>query len=43
MIDLESNAYHWDLLGRLHELHNENGSRYDFRYDPVGRLLEETG
>ncbi|REM68883.1 hypothetical protein DSI38_03610, partial [Mycobacterium tuberculosis] len=22
---------------------NENGSRYDFRYDPVGRLLEETG
>ncbi len=36
-------SYQWDLLGRLTELQNENGSRYDFSYDPVGRLLEETG
>ncbi len=35
--------YHWDLLGRLTELRNENGSRYNFSYDPAGRLLEETG
>jgi YD repeat-containing protein len=35
--------YQWDLLGRLTELQNENGGRYGFVYDPVGRVLEETG
>ncbi|QZI69364.1 RHS domain-containing protein [Pseudomonas protegens] len=35
--------YHWDRLGRLSSLENENQRRADFHYDPVGRLLKETG
>ncbi|WP_174769946.1 RHS repeat-associated core domain-containing protein [Paraburkholderia hayleyella] len=35
--------YHWDKLGRLVRLRNQNGRDSEFRYDSVGRLLAETG
>ncbi|WP_157811492.1 hypothetical protein, partial [Pseudomonas qingdaonensis] len=35
--------YRWDKLGRLIGLENENTSQASFVYDPVGRLLQETG
>ncbi|MFJ3450219.1 RHS repeat-associated core domain-containing protein [Pseudomonas sichuanensis] len=35
--------YHWDKLGRLVCLDNQNGSRAAFCYDLVGRLSQETG
>ncbi|NTX20641.1 RHS repeat-associated core domain-containing protein [Burkholderia cepacia] len=35
--------YHWDKLGRLVRLRNQNGRDTEFCYDPVGRLLVETG
>ncbi|WP_167409848.1 RHS repeat-associated core domain-containing protein, partial [Pseudomonas sichuanensis] len=35
--------YHWDKLGRLVCLDNQNGSRATFCYDLVGRLSQETG
>ncbi|CAK16324.1 RHS repeat-associated core domain-containing protein [Pseudomonas entomophila] len=34
---------HWDKLGRLVGLDNQNESRATFSYDVVGRLLAETG
>ncbi|MDM0037363.1 type VI secretion system tip protein TssI/VgrG, partial [Variovorax sp. J22P271] len=33
--------YEWDKLARLSALVNENGARYGFSYDPMGRLVEE--
>ncbi len=34
--------YHWDKLGRLTKLSNENGASYHFHYDVMGRLTKET-
>ncbi|QOW46996.1 RHS repeat protein [Acinetobacter piscicola] len=33
--------YHWDKLGRLTKLSNENGASYHFHYDVMGRLTKE--
>ncbi|MFI8222401.1 RHS repeat-associated core domain-containing protein [Pseudomonas sp. NPDC085632] len=35
--------YRWDLLGRLTTLENENERRAHIHYDPIGRVLEESG
>ncbi|MEZ2874116.1 DUF6531 domain-containing protein, partial [Pseudomonas lundensis] len=35
--------YRWDRLGQLLALENENRQQATFHYDPVGRLLKETG
>ncbi len=35
--------YEYDGARRLSTLFNENGARYDFAYDPLDRLIEETG
>ena len=35
--------YRWDRLGQLLALENENQQKAFFHYDPVGRLLKETG
>ncbi|PTL88604.1 hypothetical protein, partial [Halomonas sp. SYSU XM8] len=36
-------AYHYDRLLRLSALTNQNGDRWQFRYDGGGRLIEDTG
>ncbi|WPH23685.1 RHS repeat-associated core domain-containing protein (plasmid) [Variovorax paradoxus] len=33
-------TYHWDLLGRLRELRNENGSRYDEASGVLAEVIE---
>ena len=35
--------YRWDRLGQLLALENENQQQAKFHYDPIGRLLKETG
>ncbi|MFJ4456722.1 hypothetical protein ACIP1G_22905 [Pseudomonas sp. NPDC089392] len=41
--DSSTLTYHWDKLGQLERLCNENNSEASFKYDPAGRLLKETG
>ena len=38
--ELLSRLYHYDRVGQLTDIHDKRRGAIEYKYDPVGRLLE---